>query len=45
MWEGIKEYNETKEILLVGQEEIMNKIAELERKVAILPEGNITKKY
>ena len=28
----------------MGQEELMNKIAELEREIAILPEGNITKK-
>lgn len=28
----------------MGQEELMNKIAELERKIAILPEGSITKK-
>lgn len=28
----------------MGQEELMNKIAELEREIAILPEGSITKK-
>lgn len=28
----------------VGQEELMNKIAELEREIAFLPEGSITKK-
>lgn len=28
----------------MGQEEVVNKVVELERKVAILPEGNITKK-
>ena len=28
----------------VGQEELMNQIAELEREIAILPEGSITKK-
>ena len=28
----------------MGQEELMNKIVELEREIAILPEGNITKK-
>ena len=28
----------------MGQEELMSKIAELERAIAILPEGNITKK-
>ena len=27
----------------MGQEELMNKIAELEREIAILPEGSITK--
>ena len=31
-------------MLLMGQEELMNKIAELEREIAILPEGSITKK-
>lgn len=28
----------------MGQEELMNKIAELEREIAFLPEGSITKK-
>ena len=28
----------------MGQEELMNQIAELEREIAILPEGSITKK-
>ena len=28
----------------MGQEEVVNKVVELEREVAILPEGNITKK-
>ena len=28
----------------MGQEELMNKIAEIEREIAILPEGSITKK-
>ena len=28
----------------MGQEELMNKIAELGREIAILPEGSITKK-
>lgn len=28
----------------MGQEEIENKIVELEREIAILPEGSITKK-
>ena len=28
----------------MGQEELMNQIAELEREIALLPEGSITKK-
>ena len=28
----------------MGQEELMDKIVELEREIAILPEGSITKK-
>ena len=28
----------------MGQEELMNKIAELEREIAVLPEGSVTKK-
>ena len=32
------------EVLLMGQEQIMSQIAELEREIAILPEGSITKK-
>ena len=28
----------------MGQDELLNKIAELEREIAILPEGSITKK-
>ena len=28
----------------MGQEELLNRIAELEREIALLPEGSITKK-
>ena len=33
-----------KEVHLLGQEELMNQIAEIEREIALLPEGSITKK-
>ena len=34
----------TKEVLLMEQEKLMDLIAELEREIALLPEGSITKK-
>ena len=34
----------TEEVLLMEQEKLMNQIAEIEREIALLPEGSITKK-
>lgn len=44
MEKGYNEYNKEKEVLLVRQDELWNQIAELERELALLPEGSITKK-